>query len=94
MAQEKPLDLPVVQAWLAAWNESDLLFRCRHSTPSVVDRGYTLHCRRHIGVGPGAAQPSVSTPEVRAPRRPMSKLADYRAERIERRCRSDCRSWP
>jgi hypothetical protein len=24
MAREKPLDLSVVQAWLAAWNESDI----------------------------------------------------------------------
>jgi hypothetical protein len=24
MAQEKPLDVAVVQAWLAAWDESDL----------------------------------------------------------------------
>jgi hypothetical protein len=24
MAREKPLDLSIVQAWLAAWNESDI----------------------------------------------------------------------
>jgi hypothetical protein len=24
MAREKPLDLAVVKAWLAAWNESDV----------------------------------------------------------------------
>jgi hypothetical protein len=51
MAQEKPLDLSIVQAWLSAWNERDIFFRCRRSPPPIFDRRPPLPCRRHPGVG-------------------------------------------
>jgi hypothetical protein len=39
MAQEKPLDLAVVQAWLAAWNESDVFSdaSARHLQSLITD---------------------------------------------------------
>jgi hypothetical protein len=39
MAQEKPLDLSVVQAWLAAWNESDVFSdaSARHLQSLITD---------------------------------------------------------
>jgi hypothetical protein len=39
MAQEKPLDLFIVQAWLAAWNESDVFSDAsvRHFQSLIID---------------------------------------------------------
>jgi hypothetical protein len=51
MATEKPLDLPVVQAWLAAWNESDVFSDAAvlHLQSLIAD----VHCLVVITLGVG-----------------------------------------
>jgi hypothetical protein len=51
MAQEKPLDLAVVQAWLAAWNERDVFSDAAvyHLQSLITD----LHCFVVVTLGVG-----------------------------------------
>ena len=52
MAREKPLDLAVVQAWLAAWNESDVFsYAAVHHLQSLIA---DTHCI--VVVTPGAGR--------------------------------------
>jgi hypothetical protein len=45
MEREKPLDLAVVQAWLSAWNERDILTYRRHAGggPRTVQPSISTH---------------------------------------------------
>jgi hypothetical protein len=61
MAQEKPLDLSIVQAWLSAWNERDIFSDAavRHLQPLI--KGHILSAVSRSS-SPG------STPSEGAPR--------------------------
>jgi len=59
MAQERPLDLNIVKAWLAAWDEADLYSDAavRHLAALIDDPKYLVVVTR--GVGTGRTQPGV-----------------------------------
>jgi hypothetical protein len=64
MAQEKPLDLAVVQAWLSAWNDRDIFSDAsvRHLQSLITDPLCLVVVT--LGGGPRTAQPPISPHEA------------------------------
>jgi hypothetical protein len=79
MAQEKPLDLAVVQAWLAAWNESDVFSdaSARHLQSLITDPGFVAGkpAPQLASSGSPAHQPINPAAPIAAAAKPAASLA-------------------
>jgi hypothetical protein len=91
MAQEKPLDLSIVQAWLSAWNERDIFSDAavRH-LQSLINRACKSAISRKrslvlMGIRSG------STANLSIPT--MARLGGTRSRILVRRCDRGARMW-